>query len=631
MSSKYSTLQQLAATLPVPPLSALDDADYRVLWHDFADRKKAIEDTLKTVRITAGAFLDEHMDRIARLAEFEWSEAADSHLQALLEQAGFDAGSELAVRSSANIEDGNQHSFAGIFSTHLSVQGLPALKAAVLDVWRSGVSRQAILERLRASMLETPVEMTVIVQRMVKARFAGVAFSHDPLSGEAVTLIETVASLGEAMVSGVEKGMSARVSDQQLLGCDPALEPHKALLLEVATLAANASAALGLPADIEWAADEQKLWLLQARPVTSLREARSLEPVLEWAELYIASDEALMDFRPLPAFAQYFRSKRRPLALFAQTHDVSAGQALLVKANRQGLVEPAMSQLLLDRLNTDQVVLDFSDQVRQQILERGALRERLLELSDERVVCFVVREFLKGETGLITQACDDGSTTCEWSSEGLLAINRGIAGTQRARLVAHDPTGPADALQLHSITHAAGELLGSVQLEWVRAGQQLHLIDFSPLSTFVQVEDSTEIRLISPGYADGPVVVVTAGRQLEELSISATVSINSIPTSSSLGAELEELERQLRAHDGQAIVVSPRPYAALAALLPFARGFVFEQASMLCHLSILLREHGIPAVESEALYQQGLAGQRITFSQSPKALPHAVNEVRELQ
>ncbi|RMS06720.1 PEP/pyruvate-binding domain-containing protein [Pseudomonas syringae] len=216
MSSKYTTLQSLAATLPVPALSALDDADYCVLWKDFAARKQAIEDTLKTVRITAGAFLDEHMERIARLAEFQWSDAADSHLLALLTRTGFDATAELAVRSSANIEDGGQHSFAGIFVTHLSVQGLSAVKAAVLDVWRSGVSRQAILERLRASMLETPVEMTVIIQRMVKARLAGVAFSHDPLTGEAVALIETVASLGEAMVSGVCKGMSARVSGQQV-------------------------------------------------------------------------------------------------------------------------------------------------------------------------------------------------------------------------------------------------------------------------------------------------------------------------------------------------------------------------------------------------------------------------------
>ncbi|MFI3045417.1 PEP/pyruvate-binding domain-containing protein [Pseudomonas coronafaciens] len=630
MSSKYTTLQSLAHTLPVPPLGALSDADYCVLWKDFSARKQAIEDTLKTVRITAGAFLDEHMDRIARLAEFDWSDAADAHIEALLASGGFDNETELAVRSSANIEDGTQHSFAGIFATHLSVQGVQAVKAAVLDVWCSGVSRQAILERLRASMLETPVQMTVIVQRMVKARFAGVAFSHDPLTGEAITLIETVASLGEAMVSGVDKGMSARVSAGHV-DCAPELERHKALLLEVAALAAQASALLGTAADIEWAADEDQLWLLQARPVTSLREARSLEPVLDCVELYLANDDALMDFRPLPAFAQYFRSKRRPLAVFAHANEVSAGQALLVKANRQGLGEPAMNQALLDRLKTDQVVLDFSDQIRQQILDRGALLKRLLELSDERVVCFAVREFLKGETGLITQACDDGSTTCEWSPEGLLAINRGIARTSRARLAGQDPAGPADAQRLHRITHAASELLGSVQLEWVRAGEQLHLIDFSPLSTFVQVEDATEIRLISPGFADGPAVVVTAGRNMEELSISATVSINSIPTSQSLGAELEALERQLREHEGQAIIVSPRPYAALAALLPFARGFVFEQASMLCHLSILLREHGVPAVESETLYRQGLAGQRITFSQSARAPAHDINEVRELQ
>ncbi|MFH7397123.1 hypothetical protein, partial [Pseudomonas syringae group genomosp. 7] len=62
MSSKYSTLKHLSGDLPVPALSALLDADYRVLWQVFASRKQAIEDTLNTVRITAGAFLDEHMD-----------------------------------------------------------------------------------------------------------------------------------------------------------------------------------------------------------------------------------------------------------------------------------------------------------------------------------------------------------------------------------------------------------------------------------------------------------------------------------------------------------------------------------------------------------------------------------------
>ena len=630
MSSKYLTLQTLASQLPVPALTAFTEADFSLMWRDFAERKQAIEDALKTIHITAGAFLDEHMEHVARLADFDWNEFADVHLEARLGLEGLGSGTSLAVRSSANVEDGAQHSFAGIFSTHLSVTGLEPLKAAILDVWRSGISRLAILERVRSSNVELPVEMTVIVQRMVDARLAGVAFSHDPLTGEAVTLIETVESLGEAMVSGLEKGMSARV-DGQHVTCVASLMPYQSLMLEVAALASAASAALGVAADIEWAVDETRLWLLQARPITTVRQAQSSEPYMKWVPLYVASDEALMDFRPLPEFAQYFRSKRRPLAVFAQRHDVAAGEALLIRANRPGLSDPAACQALMEKFRTEQVVLDFSDQVRQQILERDALIARIFELSDERINCFVIREFLKGEAGIITQACDDGSTTCEWSSEGLLAINRGIASTCRARLSTQDPGGPIGAQRLHKITQTANEVLGSVQLEWVRVGERLHLIDFSPLSTFVQVDDSLEIRVISPGYADGLPIMVKAGRHLEELSISATVSINAIPSPQSLGKQLEDLEQQLRAHDGQAIVISPRPYAALAALLPFARGFVFEEASMLCHLSILLREHGIPAVESCELYRQGVAGERITFSQSVRVPALKIHDASELQ
>lgn len=620
MSNKCLTLQNLSKTLPVPALRAFTEADFSLFWHGFEARRQAMEEALKTIRITAGAFLDEHLEHIARLADMEWLDGADAHLEACLAQAGFDADTVFAVRSSANVEDGGQRSFAGIFTTHLQVQGLPPLKAAMLDVWRSVVSRQALLERVRGTTIEAPVEMTVIVQRMVDARLAGVAFSHDPLTGEAVVLIETIESLADTMVSGVEKGMAARVQARRL-SCGPQLTPHKALLLEVAALAEAASAALGVPADIEWAADEHQLWLLQARPITSLREARSLAPVLCWAELYMADDDELLDFRPLPDFAQHFRSKRRPLAIFARDHGVAAGKALLVRANRQGLTESSVCRPMLETFNTAQVLLDFGGHVRQQILDRDTLLERLLELSDERVTCFVIREFLKGETGLITQACDDGSTFCEWSEEGLLAINRGLAKTRHARLAAKGAGEPADARQLHLITQAASERLGSVQLEWVSNAKQLHLIDFSPLSTSVPLDDMSPIRIISPGYAEGPPIVVEAGRQLEELSISATVSINSIPTPQSLGVRFEVLERQLRAHDGQAIVISARPYAALAALLPFARGFVFEQASMLCHLSILLREHGVPAVESEALYRSGLAGRRITFSSQSSSSP----------
>ncbi|KKB61361.1 phosphoenolpyruvate synthase [Robbsia andropogonis] len=618
MTSKYHTLHALSSRLPVPALTALFDADFAILWRDYARRATDIAGILHTVQLTAGAFLDDHIGRISTLAELEWSVAADAHLLMRLRESGFADDAPLAVRSSASVEDGATHSFAGIFTTRLGVKGLGALKAAILDVWRSGVSRAAVLERVRAGNAGMRIGMTVIVQRMVDARLAGVAFSHDPLTGAETIVIETVESLGEAMVSGVEKGASARLTGNALV-CAPELEKHRTMLHAVAALARSAANEIGAPADIEWAMDDQQLWLLQARPITTVRRVEEHGPMLDWVALYASDDDALLAYRPLPDFAQYFRSKRKPLANFATLHNVPAGAALLIRANREGLANTSTCAALLAHFETPHVVVDFSDRVRQQILPRAALLDRLNELIGAQTSRFVVREFVTGEAGLITQACTDGSTTCEWSEDGLLAINRGIARTERARLTDDAEGGPPDAALLHRVTHEAVRTFGPIQLEWVRAGGRLHLIDFSPLATSITVGDDDNLRAISPGFADGLPVVVGSDRNLEELSISATVSINAIPSAESLGPALERLERQLREHRGQAIVVSPRPYAALAALLPYARGFVFEQASMLCHLSILLREHGIPAVESPELYRLGLSGERVTFSSTAGA------------
>ena len=644
MTSKYETLRTLGDHMPVPPLTALNEIDFAIIWDGFTQRAIDIAAVLRTVQLTAGAFLDDHIARIDALAAMPWSDAADAHLQQRLHGAGFTEHSALAVRSSASVEDGVSQSFAGIFATQLDVTGLDAIKAAIRDVWVSGISRAAIVERIRAGNAGMSVGMTAILQEMVAARFAGVAFSHDPLTGDPIVTIETVASLGDAIVSGSMKGSTARLADGTL-ECAPEMREQEPLLRAVASLATRAAAALGGPADIEWAADPHQLWLLQARPITTVRRDERVDPgpQLSWVPLYRSDDDALIPFRPLPGFAQYFRSKRKPLADFALAHGVSAGAALLVQANAAGFADESARTRLLAEFSTPEVVLDFSDSVRQQILPRDALSTRIAELigngmsdrrgSDTRAAnrlhCFVIREFLSGDSGLITVACEDDSTTCEWSSEGLLAINRGIASTRSAQLHAgtdeHAVAALPDAALLHRATHEATRAFGTIQLEWVRCGQRLHLIDFSPLAASLARSDTAGMRVISPGFADGVPVVVGTDRHLEEISISATVSINAIPSAESLGTTLQQLERQLQAHHGQAIVVSPRPYAALAALLPHARGFVFEQASLLCHLSILLREHGVPAVESAELYRVGVAGQRITFSGTAGSGPSVIS------
>ncbi|MET0781470.1 MAG: PEP/pyruvate-binding domain-containing protein, partial [Microbacterium sp.] len=167
----------------------------------------------------------------------------------------------VAVRSSAADEDGATSSRAGAFATLLSVPGdeLEAMTNAV----------EAVLSSIDGNG-------AVIVQRMVPADAAGVAFTVDPVTGASAVVVDAVAGLGAALVSGAETPWEARIprhrdgslgGDEMLVGDGPL---DAASLREVAQLALAAESARGGPQDVEWAVADGMVWLLQSRPVTAL-------------------------------------------------------------------------------------------------------------------------------------------------------------------------------------------------------------------------------------------------------------------------------------------------------------------------------------------------------------------------
>ena len=176
----------------------------------------------------------------------------------------------VAVRSSATGEDGAEHSFAGQYDTVLGVVTPEDFAAAV---GRCAVSVAS--DRATAYGGAEPVEMHVVVQRMVDARAAGVVFTADPTTGRRdLLVIDAVAGLGEALVDG------SAVSDHLVLtsdgtqavrdvGEDPVLSDDE--VDQIRTGALQAAEHWGRPMDLEWAIDQTgKLWWLQARPVTTL-------------------------------------------------------------------------------------------------------------------------------------------------------------------------------------------------------------------------------------------------------------------------------------------------------------------------------------------------------------------------
>ncbi len=180
-----------------------------------------------------------------------------------------------AVRSSGVVEDGAEHSFAGMYETVLNVapEDLPAAVDRCLA--------SATAERVTDYDLHDGAPLAVLIQRMIQPAAAGVALTADPVTGDRGScVVSAVRGLGERLVSGEAFGDEWIVTDGRATARrqpEHAIDRRQAEA--VAAEARRIAAARGVPQDIEWAIDaDGALWILQARPMTALPPEVSWEP-----------------------------------------------------------------------------------------------------------------------------------------------------------------------------------------------------------------------------------------------------------------------------------------------------------------------------------------------------------------
>ncbi|QSR88568.1 phosphoenolpyruvate synthase [Methylacidiphilum caldifontis] len=113
---------------------------------------------------------------------------------------------DVAVRSSANIEDLPLASFAGQLDTYLNIKGVDPLFNAIKHCYASLYTERAILYRKEMGYENDNISMSVGIQRMVRSDLAcsGVMFTIDPKSGfKKIVLISASYGLGESIVQGI--------------------------------------------------------------------------------------------------------------------------------------------------------------------------------------------------------------------------------------------------------------------------------------------------------------------------------------------------------------------------------------------------------------------------------------------
>ncbi|WP_330647123.1 PEP/pyruvate-binding domain-containing protein (plasmid) [Thioclava litoralis] len=222
----------------------------------------------------------------------------------------------VAVRSSAAAEDSAQSSYAGQFLTCLNLRGADAVIAAMRACWASYFNGAAqSYAKQRAEDSSAPL-IAVVVQHMVDADIAGVLFTQDPMANNAQTMrIEAAWGVGEGLVSSQVSTDSYIVARDSLtllshtiraktMSTLPqrsggiALVETPAHKIDSPTLSEDTACRLagladrlmrsaayaGLDLDIEWAIQGDTLWILQARPITTLAQDQN-------TKVYADSDE----------------------------------------------------------------------------------------------------------------------------------------------------------------------------------------------------------------------------------------------------------------------------------------------------------------------------------------------------
>ncbi len=216
----------------------------------------------------------EALDRGESVAEINCNQTLKEAIMSATEALMVDKNQLLAVRSSATAEDGEDASFAGQLESYLNVPASEVL-GKMRDVWYSAFSEHVSHYRKTFSHGEDWIP-AVIVQRMVNADMAGVAFSADPVTGDRNRcIINATEGLADRLVSGETNGdtyytlKDGTLEKQTIEQQSPLLDQK--LITQIIELLLKVEAHFGLPQDIEWAIEGETLYLIQARPITSLK------------------------------------------------------------------------------------------------------------------------------------------------------------------------------------------------------------------------------------------------------------------------------------------------------------------------------------------------------------------------
>lgn len=178
-----------------------------------------------------------------------------------------------AIRSSSNLEDSKEYSFAGQFDTYLEVDGKDINKK-VKECFNS-LNNKSIKEYLKEKNINhSQIKMNVIIQEMINSEYSGVLFTSNPQG----LLNETVIIVGEGLGNKIVEDKTDvttyyyNTTDNIYYydGKNEYLKNDK--IIELIELSKKIKKVFGEYIDIEFAIENNEIYILQVRPITTIKD-----------------------------------------------------------------------------------------------------------------------------------------------------------------------------------------------------------------------------------------------------------------------------------------------------------------------------------------------------------------------
>lgn len=575
--------------------------------------------TLWLNKLSLASYLGSIQSMILKLSiPKEWKDSLKRNLDASKIYANY------SVRSSSVYEDSEKQSAPGVFTTVLNVEDKDLMNA-VKQCWASNFTLQSTCYFGNELHAFDDIKMGVIIQSMIKGKTSGILFTVNPVNYADEMIVEMTYGEGDKLTDGDEVGKKIVISNEE------STDSHSDFIKNLVQVAKKIKYIYGIELDIEWVYNNSCLYILQVRPISTVSSKKNFKH-----QIYSISEIDKMDATNsgLEKKIKRWCEKKRRFNLACDKERIRRLKWYFVQNFDQSLYKNLED--IISKINGDYVSIALNDTLSDIVVKKDEILSKVIQYSkiNEMNNIISIKEIPVNLISLISNIGKDNAVYIEVIDGIMKGLKTGELKSSKYELDFNNaitykkeihnklcyqiqfPDGEITLVENHitkyknitdylvKIANYSRKLAKRGQIgaiEWWICDNELYATDISLNESILNsMEDESQSYYVSQGDIEGYAVFLNEDDidVLGKIAYGNAISVDCIDDSVNRLGIYKELRKKLSdmKEKGNVILCVKRPIIGIAPILDLVDGVVFEEASILCHLSVMLREKGIPAI-----------------------------------